>query len=332
MRLVGSKGFGLLLAFAGATSASGQASGGGRGGAANEVQEGAIFLLLPTGARAVALGHAVVASAEAGDAVWWNPAGIRATKSAAGALHHSQTFVGTGDAISVVFPTRRGAIALSASLLDNGGVEVTGSDSASSGGLLISRDVAVGLSYAVAVRRLRIGSTYKLVQFRFDCTGECPIVPRLFSTTGLDFGAQFEAPTRLPVTFGVAFRHIGVRRRGRDDERDRLPSRVQVGAQAVFSLPKRIADDARIVVAVDAIDDLPVERPLPRFGVELIWEKSVFVRGGYVVERVGSESGGPALGLGFVVRRLSIDFGRTFSGLSADAGQAPTYLSLKLAF
>ena len=39
-----------------------------------------------------------------------------------------------------------------------------------------------------------------------------------------------------------------------------------------------------------------------------------------------------ALGIGFVVRRLTIDFARSFSGLSADAGQAPTYLSLRVRF
>jgi hypothetical protein len=132
------------------------------------------------------------------------------------------------------------------------------------------------------------------------------------------------------VSIGVALRHVGVHSRGRDDERDRLPTRVQLGVQLHYDLPKRIADDARLLLSLDAIDDLPLAKPLPRLGVELTWEKSVFVRAGYVVERSGSESGGPALGLGFVVRRLSIDLGRTFAGLSADAGQAPTYLSLKL--
>jgi hypothetical protein len=58
----------------------------------------------------------------------------------------------------------------------------------------------------------------------------------------------------------------------------------------------------------------------------------VFIRGGYVVESADTEAGGASLGIGFVVRRLTIDFARSFSGLSADAGQAPTYLSLSVMF
>jgi hypothetical protein len=275
------------------------------------------------------MGHAVAASTEAVDAVWWNPAGIAQVRTVVGSFHHSQALAGTGDALTVSAPTRRGTFALSANVLNKGSTEVTAPDSTSSG-ILVSRDVSFGLSYAVAIaRRFRVGLTYKLIQFRFDCTGECPDIPGSPSTTAFDLGGQFDAPSRVPFTIGVALRHLGVRDRPGAEE---LPTRLDVGLQGVYRIPERLARDARVLVALGAIDDLPAKRPLPRVGIEFDWERAVFVRGGYVVERTGTESGGPSLGLGFVKGRFAIDFARTFTGLSADAGQAPTYISLKLDF
>ena len=60
------------------------------------------------------------------------------------------------------------------------------------------------------------------------------------------------------------------------------------------------------------------------------WEGAVISP--HVLSSGSTESGGPTLGLGFVAGRLVIDFARVFAGLSADAGQAPTYLSLRLTF
>jgi hypothetical protein len=86
------------------------------------------------------------------------------------------------------------------------------------------------------------------------------------------------------------------------------------------------------MLAVDLIDELRVSNPLPRIGAEFAWEDAVYLRGGYVVERQGTESGGASLGIGFALRRLTIDFARNFSGLSADAGQPPAFLSLRIRF
>ena len=49
-------------------------------------------------------------------------------------------------------------------------------------------------------------------------------------------------------------------------------------------------------------------------------------------EASGSESGGPSFGLGYGTERIGIDLARVFTGLSADAGQAPTHLSLRITF
>lgn len=299
---------------------------------AQAADEAALFLLLPVGARAVGMGNAMSTASRTTEAVWWNPAGLAATRRAEASLHHSQTLVGTGDALVVTLASARlGVFAVAANLLDYGCCDVTGPDSIPSG-QLYSRNIAFAGSYASQIgTRIRAGITYKLLQFRFDCSGECPDFPsRRASTSAVDAGVQYELPIGIPVSVGAVVRNIGVRLDS-DDSED-LPTRIQIGALGHYAIPKTLANDAGISLAFDIIDELPVRRPLPRVGAEFSWESSVFIRGGYVVESDGTEAGGASLGIGFVVRRLTIDFARSFSGLSADAGQAPTYLSLRITF
>ncbi len=129
----------------------------------------------------------------------------------------------------------------------------------------------------------------------------------------------------------MAVRNIrGQFSRAEEGEDDDLPTRVQFGVAARYTIPKAYAADAELRLSADVIDELPLERPLPRVGGEFAWEKRAFLRAGYVFASGATESGGPTLGIGFVARRLVIDFARVFAGLSADAGQAPTYLSLRV--
>ena len=307
-------------------------AGAAPGARAQAADEAALFLLLPIGARSVGMGNAMSTASHTTEALWWNPAGLAAGRRAEASLHHSQTLVGTGDALAFTLTSaRRGVFALAANLLDYGGGEVTGPDSIPSG-QLYSRNIAVAASYASQIgNRIRAGLTYKLLQFRFDCSGECPDLPsRRASTSALDAGVQYDLPIGIPLSVGAVVRNVGVRLDA--DQADALPTRIQVGALGHYTIPKTLAADARISLAVDVIDELPLRRPLPRVGAEFSWDSSVFIRGGYVVESADTEAGGASLGIGFVVRRLTIDFARSFSGLSADAGQAPTYLSLRVRF
>ena len=297
---------------------------------AQAADEAALFLLLPVGARSVGMGNAMATASNTTEALWWNPAGLAAARRAEASLHHSQALVGTGDALGVTMNSAKlGVFALAANLLDYGGGEVTGPDSIPSG-QLYSRNIAVAGSYASRIgRRLRAGLTYKLLQFRFDCSGECPDLPsRRASRSAFDAGVQYDVVIGIPISFGAVVRNVGLL----ESDASALPTRIQVGAIGHYRVPQVLAEDARISLAVDVIDALPAKKPLPRVGAEFSWDSSVFVRGGYVVESEDTEAGGASLGIGFVVRRLTIDFARSFSGLSADAGQAPTSLSLRVRF
>lgn len=278
----------------------------------------------------------MMAASGSGDAVWWNPAGIATVRRGDAALHHSQSVIGTSEALTVTAASSLlGVVALSANILDFGGDIPAVDNQGNVVGKILPRNLALVGTYATTIgRRVRAGVSYKLVQFRFDCEGLCPSLPtKQASTSALDGGVQFDLPTKLPITIGAAIRNVGVDLQINDSpQSDPLPTRLQIGATARYVIPKVYADDAELLVSADVIDDVPVGKPLPRVGGEFVWEKKAFLRAGYVFSSGSTESGGPTLGLGFVAGRLVIDFARVFAGLSADAGQAPTYLSLRLTF
>src|SRR5215208_1660606 len=97
---------------------------GAQGGLA---EDGALFLLLPVGARAVGMGQAVVADQPGGEAVWWNPAALARAEKREVAIHHSQSLVGTGDALTLVVPSSAlGVLAVSANIFNYGEIPLTG--------------------------------------------------------------------------------------------------------------------------------------------------------------------------------------------------------------
>lgn len=300
-------------------------------GAQNTATEGALFLLLPTGARAVGMGLAAMTIRGTSESVWWNPAGLSARPQREAAIHHSQSLNGTGDALNVVLPWRDfGVLAVSASVLDLGEQEPR-VDSTGALGTLLPRQVVFAASFATQVGRGTAGVTYKVVQFRVDCTGAC--VSLQASTSALDVGAQYELGPALPFTLGLAVRNLGIQLQVNDAEQsDKLPTRLEAGVEYRPRLPKRYSEQLDIRVAVDLSDDLTPGHPRARVGSEVGIQRRAFLRAGYIARTQATEGGGPTVGLGFVLRRFVVDIGRITAGLSADAGQAPTHLSMRFLF
>lgn len=294
--------------------------------------EGATFLLRPLGARAVGLGGAVIARQDGSESVWWNPAALAALARREVTLHHAQDFFATTDALALILPSRLlGVIGFAAEVQDYGEQENTvGPDPPL--GTTLSRSFIISGTYATTIGRiLRSGLGFKVVQLRFDCTGSCDVPTSVAQTVALDAGLQADLGRRL--TLGASVRNLGFPLQVEDsDQSDPLPKRMQFGAMYRYPLPDRLTDDAQLNVMADVIADLDLERPLPRVGAEFVWEGRAFLRGGYLFERAESEAGGPSLGLGLVSGSVQIDIARVFTGFSADAGQAPTFLSIRLQF
>src|SRR4029453_7802076 len=87
------------------------------GGSSTLNAQGSAFLLRPVGARAVGLGQAVAARRDGSEGMWWNPGSLVGPAIREVSLHHSQDFFATGDALTLVVPTKRiGVFALAADL------------------------------------------------------------------------------------------------------------------------------------------------------------------------------------------------------------------------
>lgn len=297
-------------------------------------EEGGLFLLLPTGARAVGLGQAVVASSPGSEAVWWNPAALAVQQKREAAIHHSEPFVDTsGDAISVVIPSALlGVLAASVNIL-NFGEQAAVDSSGTQTGTIIPRNIVYAASYATTLgSHLNAGLSYKVVQLRVDCSGSCADVPTFVgSTSSLDFGAQMDLRGALPVTMGIAVRNVGLRLQVKDEEQsDPLPTRVQVGAVYRVEALTRQVRELALDMSGDLLGDARFSSPAARFGADLSWEQRVFLRGGYRFD--AGEAGGASVGVGLVAGSLVVDIARMFDALSEGTGESPTYLSLRYLF
>jgi hypothetical protein len=297
--------------------------------------EGGAFLLRPVGARAVGLGQAVVARRDGSEGLWWNPASLAAATRREMSIHHSQDFFATGDALTLILPSRLlGVFAIAADLQNYGEQENTTDPAVPSTGTVLTRSFVLSALYAAPIgNRASTGLAFKVVQMRVDCTGPCDFPNEVAQTFAIDAGAQLDLGGSRRVTLGASVRNMGLALQVQDSpQADPLPTRVQLGILYRYPLPERYAADADLNMSADVIDGLHIDSPLPRLGMEFVWQKRAFLRGGYVFDSPESEAGGPTLGLGFSRNNLVLDLARVFTGFSADAGQAPTFLSLRLTF
>jgi len=296
-------------------------------------EEGGLFLLVPVGARSIAVGQAVVAAQLGSEAVWWNPAGLARSEKREAAIHHSQTLLATGDALTILIPSSLlGVAALSVNILDFGNVDRTrGPDQPT--GTILPRSIVYAATYGAPIgSRVNAGITYKVLQFRIDCSGDCADFPSISSTTtALDFGLQYDFVDRLPITIGSSVRNLGLRLQVNDeDQADPLPTRLQMGVLYRLAGLGSAARPVDLHLSGDVVNELSLQAPSARLGADMLVQKIVHLRAGYGFE--GAETSGPAIGVGVVAGNLVVDVGRVFERFSAGAGQAPTYLSLRYLF
>ena len=302
-------------------------------GAQQSANEGAIFLLMPVGARAVGMGQAISGDRAGTESVWWNPAGLARLEKREVAIHHSQSLIATGDAISLAIPSQLlGVLTASVNLINFDESEATDPNQGTTGKILL-RSFVYAATYATPVGdRFSAGITYKVLQFRADCSGSCGAIESLSaSSSAVDIGAQYDLGALIPATLGVVVRNLGPQLQVNDrDQADDLPQRLQVGLSYRLPQVERVARDTELLVAGDLIHDIDTGAPTARVGANVAWRRTFNLRGGYDFE--DAEGGGPSVGVGFAFGGFIVDVARIFQGFSADAGQAPTYVSLRYLF
>lgn len=292
---------------------------------------GTAFLLLPIGARAVGMGQALVADNPGTESVWWNPAAAARNTKREAAIHHSQTVVATGDALTYMAPSRIGTLAVSLDVLNFGDQQVT--DEQGPVGVILPRNLVVAGTWARSIgKRFNGGVSYKLIQFRVDCSGQCANVATFAASAhAFDAGVQYQLRGAAPMMLGVAVRNVGSRLKV--DERsnpDPLPTRIEAGVLYPVSLVAKYVSDIDVRLAGAVIADRNFAEPAARVGADVVWQGQVHLRAGYAARE--SNGAGAALGFGLVAGKLEFDIARSFGGLSSDAGQPPTYFSLRYIF
>lgn len=313
-----------LLSAAGAQFAAAQSTSGTDAG---------VFLLLPTGAQSVGMGQAFVAAVGGSESVWWNPAGLAGQTKHELAIHHSQTIAATGDVLAFVIPSKhRGAFALSVNILNPGEQQVT-DDQNQPVGVILPRDLVFAATYAARFGdSFNAGLTYKVIQFRVDCSGQCATVGTFVnSSNAADAGVQYRAKGS-PLGFGLAVRNFGGKvRAGSSGPADALPTRTDAGfLYHIVSLDKYLKD-TEVNGAASVVATRGESGASFRIGAEIVYQNEIHFRAGYVADRKNNDSS-PSLGFGIQNGHLGFDIARSFGGLSADAGQPPTYLSLRYLF
>jgi len=303
---------------------------------------GALFLLVPFGARAVGVADAVVADSALGtEGIWWNAAAMARIPKRELAFHHSQTaFAQSSDMLAYAIPSRvLGTLAASAYLVNYGDQFAT---SGSSGdvplGNISNINWMAALSYATPVgKRFSAGVTYKYVAIRFNCTGvACGEFPTIAgSTQALDLGAQFRMPTAIPLTIGASLRNLGPALQVKDKyQADPLPHVLQVGVKARVPVAALKAAGGTLDVSADVLTDLlgssALGSPVSGVGAVLGYREQFYLRAGYKLNAGGGS--GPSLGFSLERGGYALDFAQRYDAASGQFGQTPTYISLRARF
>lgn len=297
--------------------------------------EGAPDFLLPTGARALGMGQAVVAAGAGSDAIWWNPALIsRGPREVA--LDITQTFAtqggGSDAAGTIVYAARGvGAIGLMFRYV-NTGQQDAGDDPNLPTGTFMQTSTIFGATFAAPFgEHFSAGFTAKVLRIGFPCTGTCNTTAERPQTGALDLGMHYTLNKDSLITLGAVIRNVGPKLQIQDaPQADALPGRFEIGI-ATMPRPKSLPPDLRLRAAFDVVSRLSDNNELGyRLGGEVSYQNRYQARAGYVVN--GPTGSGFSFGAGVATGRLQIDLARFLSESVAPGVAPPTFLTLRYLF
>ncbi|UCC72738.1 MAG: PorV/PorQ family protein [Gemmatimonadota bacterium] len=298
-----------------------------------QAQEGAEFLLLPVGARAVGMGGAVTGMRGIGELVLWNPAGVAGMAERRLLFNHSESAFDTrSEVLSLAWPTHSiGTFAITYYLVDYGELTSTGVDGSVTGTINF-RNQEFLLSFATRVAGpLEAGLNYKVIQLIYRCDGVCAGTQSFTRTThAVDLGLIWNGLAGLPLSLGGSVRHLGFALEG-DDEDDPLPTRVRLGA--AYRINSAFTSDSTLAVAfaVDLEDQArDLGDPDVMVGSEFSVADLFFVRAGYAFLDTGP--GGASLGLGLTYDWFYLDLSRGFDEVSTATGEDAIQVSFGIIF
>lgn len=296
--------------------------------------EGALFLLLPSGAQGVALGRAMTALSSS-ESAFWNPAGLASLHGNRILLMRGEHVAGEATGFSGIWGrSEAGALGVSYQLLDVGTQDLTDDMGTVLGSITIRSHQAV-LSGALRFGpRLRVGTNLKSLQFRVTCRGQCLDGNISATAYAMDLGAQSTPFSSLPLEMGLMIAHLGPKFRVANSEQaDPLPTRIRIGA-AYDVLDGLVDEELAMHLILEVEDRLRDPGNTSLFvGSEFLAgvADQVFVRGGYIFGNQ-NQTDGAALGFGVRYERFEFGIARSLARGGPSSGDEPIHLTLGLAF
>ena len=273
-----------------------------------------------------------------GEAAFWNPAGLATLSDDEFALHSATLVAGRSHVLGAYFPSRGiGVIGGAVYLVDYGDLDRTDANG-NTIARIAPRNLEFVASYATSLAGSFVfGLSYKLVQFRVDCSGDCRDFPAgTGATHALDVGGQFRVGAGGPLRVGIALRNIGFRLQVQNQaQADPLPTRLAIGAQydVHFRPPAGAALNQAFDLKLAADLDSPwgqVGQSETRLGLDVGYQRLLRVRAGYAFVQDGLS--GPSVGLGVESGSLGVDIARAFLTGSDLQAESPTFFSFKVTF
>lgn len=323
-RLAGAVAVAVTLVLGAAAPAAGQGT----------AQEGGLFLLLPTGARGVALGRAMTAMTGP-ETVWWNPAGLAGETQGRFQVHRGEDLAGDATSLTGQFvKAGLGVLAVSYQLTDVGD-QIYTDDQQNELGVISNRNHVGIVSLASRlVGGLAAGVNLKLVQQRFTCRGQCD--PGVTATSVVvDAGVQWAGLFDLPLRLGAAVAHAGPRIQFFNEEQaDPLPTRVRLAA--AYDVARHFVDtpELQAVLTVEREDRWKDGGSAATYiGAELGAgsQQALFVRAGYVF---GGELqlDGAAVGVGLRYDRIDLGIAKSLATTTLAGESEPVQVTLGVLF
>ncbi|MEA3246534.1 MAG: hypothetical protein U9Q74_10305, partial [Gemmatimonadota bacterium] len=202
-------------------------------------------------------------------------------------------------------------------------------------GTIYSRAAVLATSYAATFgSRVSTGVSYKYIRQSQTCSGACSNQTTFsVSTSAFDFGVHVVADSAQRLTLGATIRNAGFGLQTIDQEQtDPLPTRVHVGAEYRWDDVWRAVPGSSVRASAEVVTNLAFGGLSVRGGVEFDAVHRLYLRAGVLTESADPTRAGGAIGFGYRQGTLGIDLARSFGGVTVQAGEPPTYLTLRFGF
>jgi len=297
--------------------------------------EGALTLLLPTGARGIGMGRAVTASRGA-ESVFWNPAGLARLEEGSFFVYRGNNLAGEATGFSLVLARQPlGVLGISYQLLDLGGQELKDEDNNVVGSFSVRDHLAIVSFGTQILPGLDTGMNFKIFQSRYTCRGQCTDAGVTGTTYALDAGLQAQPFPNTPLLLGVLLAHIGPNLQLINVEQaDPLPTRLRVAVS--YEALRHFTDipDVELWITAELEDRWrELGDPILYLGGELTAGEGdlIFVRAGYGQQELG-QSAGASVGLGLRYERFGLGVAKRLSGSSVTGESDPVHISFGVVF